>query len=74
MWSALRPHGLLFITETPHRYWPTEGHTTGLPFINYVPDALAGAAARHLSGRGFEDASWGLYCAPGFAAPRSSRS
>jgi len=28
-WQALRPGGLLIITETPNRVWPVEGHTTG---------------------------------------------
>lgn len=58
MWSLLHPGGLLLITETPHRFWPMEGHTTGLPLINYLPDVLAGPMARRLSKRGFEDASW----------------
>jgi SAM-dependent methyltransferase len=28
-WEALKPGGLLIITETPNRVWPIEGHTTG---------------------------------------------
>lgn len=28
-WEALRPGGLLIVTETPNRVWPIEGHTTG---------------------------------------------
>jgi len=28
-WSALRPGGVLVVTETPNRVWPIEGHTTG---------------------------------------------
>ena len=28
-WEALKPGGLLIITETPNRTWPIEGHTTG---------------------------------------------
>jgi 2-polyprenyl-3-methyl-5-hydroxy-6-metoxy-1,4-benzoquinol methylase len=28
-WEALRPGGVLVITETPNRFWPRETHTTG---------------------------------------------
>jgi SAM-dependent methyltransferase len=28
-WKALRPNGLLVVTETPNRFWPYETHTTG---------------------------------------------
>lgn len=28
-WEALKPGGLLIVTETPNRVWPIEGHTTG---------------------------------------------
>src|SRR4051812_9285946 len=47
VWQHLRPGGVLFLNQTPHRYWPVETHTTGgLPFINYLPDRLALAYAR----------------------------
>jgi 2-polyprenyl-3-methyl-5-hydroxy-6-metoxy-1,4-benzoquinol methylase len=41
IWSALKPGGVLFVNQTPHRYWPIEGHTTGLPLINYLPKRAA---------------------------------
>jgi len=40
IWARLQPGGVLFLNQTPHRYFPTEGHTTGLPLINYLPDRL----------------------------------
>jgi hypothetical protein len=41
IWAALSPGGVIFINQTPHRYFPIELHSTGLPFINYLPDRLA---------------------------------
>lgn len=41
IWSHLKPGGVLFINQTPHRYSPVEMHTTALPLINYLPDELA---------------------------------
>ena len=38
LWSCLKPNGVLFITETPHRYFFVEQHTTGLPFVVYMND------------------------------------
>jgi 2-polyprenyl-3-methyl-5-hydroxy-6-metoxy-1,4-benzoquinol methylase len=49
--SMVRPGGVLFLRETPHRYFPLETHTTGLPLINYLPRRLALAVARRF-GRG----------------------
>jgi hypothetical protein len=51
IWSVIRPGGVLFINQTPHRYFPYESHTSSLPFINYLPDALALAYARACSKR-----------------------
>ena len=51
IWAAIREHGFLFINMTPHRFFPIEHHTTGLPLINYLPAHLAMAAARRLSNR-----------------------
>jgi 2-polyprenyl-3-methyl-5-hydroxy-6-metoxy-1,4-benzoquinol methylase len=38
-WKALRPGGVLVITETPNRWWPNETHTTGgrwwLPWMSH---------------------------------------
>ena len=58
IWSLLNPSGILFITETPHRWHPREGHTTRLPFINYAPDAVALWATRRFCRRYPRDVSW----------------
>ena len=51
LWQHLSPDGLLFVCETPHRYWPVESHTTGIPLLNYMPDRLAVRIARKFSRR-----------------------
>ena len=59
VWSHVRPGGLLFVAETPHRYAPIETHTTGgLPFVNYLPPALALRAARRFSNRIEPGVTW----------------
>src|SRR5690348_3676980 len=51
IWQHLKPGGVLFINQTPHRYSPVEIHTTGLPVINYLPERLAHWAASRFSPR-----------------------
>ena len=59
LWQRLKPTGVLFINQTPYRWFPVEIHTTsGLPFINYLPDRLALHYAKRLSKRGLHDTSW----------------
>lgn len=58
LWRVLESGGVLFLQETPNRHFPLELHTTGLPLINYLPDALAASAARRLSARVDAGASW----------------
>lgn len=58
LWRLVKPGGILFLNQTPHRWFPIETHTTGLPFINYLPDRLALAAARAFSVRIRSDESW----------------
>jgi len=58
IWSHLKPDGILFINQTPHRYSPVEIHTTGLPLINYLPDRLALAVAKRFSRRINGDEDW----------------
>jgi 2-polyprenyl-3-methyl-5-hydroxy-6-metoxy-1,4-benzoquinol methylase len=58
LWSHLRPGGILFLDQTPHRWFPIEMHTTGLPLINYLPDSWASYCARRFSSRVPSDASW----------------
>jgi 2-polyprenyl-3-methyl-5-hydroxy-6-metoxy-1,4-benzoquinol methylase len=58
IWSLLNENGILFINQTPHRYFPVEYHTTGLPFINYLPKSAAFWAARRLSKRIDRKVTW----------------
>jgi len=46
IWSALKPRGVLFINQTPYRYFPYEHHSTKLWFINYLPDRITHWLAR----------------------------
>jgi SAM-dependent methyltransferase len=58
LWQLLTPGGVMFIDETPARWFPIETHTTGLPLINYLPDRLAASYARRFSSRVRRDATW----------------
>jgi hypothetical protein len=58
IWGVLKSGGILFLHETPYRYFPYEGHTTGLPLINYLPDRAALFYARRLSPRNLGDRDW----------------
>lgn len=58
IWSTLKPGGVLFINQTPYRFFPVETHTAGLCFINYLPDKLAHHYARHFSKRNLKNADW----------------
>ena len=58
IWSHLKPSGIIFINETPHRYFPIESHTTGLPLINYLPNKITLYLARRLSKRVQPEESW----------------
>ncbi len=58
LWRRLKSGGILFINETPHRYWLKDSHTTGLYLINYLPDWLAAPVARRCSRRVEPDATW----------------
>jgi 2-polyprenyl-3-methyl-5-hydroxy-6-metoxy-1,4-benzoquinol methylase len=58
LWAHLKPGGVLFINQTPHRYSPLELHTTGLPLINYLPDRLACWATKRFSRRLAGDEDW----------------
>jgi trans-aconitate methyltransferase len=51
VWEIIKSGGFLFLNMTPHRWFPVEHHTTGLPFINYLPANLTYAAARRFSKR-----------------------
>jgi SAM-dependent methyltransferase len=46
LWAVMKEGGVIFINQTPYRFFPFEHHSTGLWFINYMPDRLAHYAAR----------------------------
>jgi 2-polyprenyl-3-methyl-5-hydroxy-6-metoxy-1,4-benzoquinol methylase len=58
LWRAIRPGGALFIDQAPNRMFPIELHTTGLLFINYLPDPVAYSFARRFSKRIDPNSSW----------------
>lgn len=58
VWQQLKPQGVLFIGQTPNILFPFESHTTGLPFINYLPDKMALHFARKYSKSVESDESW----------------
>jgi 2-polyprenyl-3-methyl-5-hydroxy-6-metoxy-1,4-benzoquinol methylase len=59
LWRHLKPGGLMFLNQTPYRWFPIEFHTTsGLVFINYMPDPLASFYARRFSKRTLADSDW----------------
>jgi len=41
LWKSLQKNGIIFINETPNRWYKTEEHTTNLDRINYLPAFLA---------------------------------
>lgn len=40
LWAHLKPGGVIFLDQTPYRWFPVEQHTTGMPLLNYLPDGL----------------------------------
>ncbi len=58
LWPHLKQNGLFFINQTPYRWSLIEGHTTGLPLINYLPDRLALSYSRRFSKRVSSDSTW----------------
>ncbi len=49
VWSSMSDGGVLFVNQTPYRYFPFEHHSTGLWFINYLPDRFSLFLARNFS-------------------------
>lgn len=42
IWNVLKQNGILFLNQTPNRFFPMVQHTTEyLPFVNYLPDKVA---------------------------------
>lgn len=58
VWSKLDDGGCIFLNMTPHRWFPIEHHTTGLPLINYLPPRPALVCARTFSKRIDKGSSW----------------
>lgn len=59
IWNLLKSNGILFINQTPYRYFPIETHTTsGMPLINYLPDRAAFFFARNFSKRNLKSKGW----------------
>jgi trans-aconitate methyltransferase len=58
LWSHLSKGGVLFIDETPSRWFPVESHTSSLPFVNYLPDPVAHRFVQYCSPRGLRNESW----------------
>ena len=58
IWSMLKPDGIFFLNQTPYRFFPFEGHTTRLFFVNYLPDKLAYIYAKKFSKRVREGQTW----------------
>lgn len=58
LWSALNPGGLLLLCETPYRWAAFDYHTTGLPFVNFLPDALCRWVACRFSVRVGRRETW----------------
>lgn len=58
LWSVLKVGGVLFVNQLPHRYYVIEAHTTGLPFLNFLPNQAALRVARRFSKRVEHDESW----------------
>jgi hypothetical protein len=57
VWSHIRPGGIIFINQTPHRWHPYEHHSTGLWGINYLPAFAAHRVAARF-GPGQRGRSW----------------
>ena len=49
IWSVMKFGALIFINQTPYRYFPYEHHTTGLWFVNFLPDGVTHYLARKYS-------------------------
>ena len=58
LWAHLQHGGVMFLDQTPYRWFPIEMHTTGLPLLNYLPDRAALYCARRFSDRVRADETW----------------
>jgi 2-polyprenyl-3-methyl-5-hydroxy-6-metoxy-1,4-benzoquinol methylase len=58
IWRSLKPGGILVLNQTPHRWFPIETHTSGLPLVNYLPDAMAHWAIGRYCRRSVRGHAW----------------
>jgi 2-polyprenyl-3-methyl-5-hydroxy-6-metoxy-1,4-benzoquinol methylase len=58
LWACLEPDGILFLNQTPYRYFPFEGHTSRLLFVNYLPDKFAHYYVKKYSKRMRGNETW----------------
>jgi 2-polyprenyl-3-methyl-5-hydroxy-6-metoxy-1,4-benzoquinol methylase len=58
VWRRLEPGGILFLNQTPYRWFPVEAHTTGMALINYLPDRMTLRMVRRFSRRYPGQVSW----------------
>lgn len=58
LWSLLHPGGVFFLNQTPYRFFPFEGHTTRLLFMNYLPPTVARWVACKYSKRVRKSETW----------------
>ena len=58
IWSVLNMDGIFFLNQTPYRFFPFEGHTSHLFFINYLPKKLAHFFACKFSKRINKNETW----------------
>ncbi len=58
IWFILKPDGIFFLNQTPYRFFPLEGHTTQLLFINYLPKKAARFFACKYSKKVKQDETW----------------
>lgn len=49
VWEVMKSRSVIFVNQTPHRYFPYEHHSTRLWLINYLPDSLAHWMARRFA-------------------------
>lgn len=61
VWSVIKSDGYLFLNMTPHRWFPIEHHTTGLPLLNYLPDKIAYSVTKRFSQRTDPNESWEIF-------------
>jgi SAM-dependent methyltransferase len=51
LWRVLKRGGIFVVDGTPNKLWIIEFHTSGLPFLNYLPLRIAAGLARRFSER-----------------------